>query len=477
MSTFFRPAAPAQGAPVSTRNRVLKCSRAAIAVACLIAVLEGAVLAQTNDDRGGFSVRELGLSTGYAFVQLPPLTLGGKLPDDVLNADLITSGTVDVDWRHITSRTRYALELFGTYTARTRYAPLSAPGANLAFGASRAFGSKWRLGAGVVNTITSSDLLTYEPSPMRRLEESQQSFNDLADTIAFARSPNPDPTQAALFVPISQQLAVSDLYGYRMLAASARANATYAHSVRLTTYTRGNYTIVRQLSSNHDSRGMLPSPDSNTESVSGGVRYDLSERTQLTGGLEWSQTSGVSADRVLSATVGYAWSGRKWFASAAGGVAMRPFAISNATPQLTTSPSQTVLPIYDAAIGYKFRTQTLIVEYSRVAHDEYGHGGRNGATGFENSVHSVAGLWSWSPRRSHWMARSDISMIRRPGNFSYINAWLATVGIGRRLGPNVRLFGEFVVDRHGSRSFEGFDLTREGARLVLSWTPRRRSVE
>jgi hypothetical protein len=132
--------------------------------------------------------------------------------------------------------------------------------------------------------------------------------------------------------------------------------------------------------------------------------------------------------------------------------------------------------IYNGAIGYRFRTQTLLVQYSRAPHDEYGHGGRNIATGFEGNVQSVVGSWSWSAPRSAWMARSDLSIFRGPGNFSYIYTWLSTVSVGRRLGPNVQLIGELLFDRHGSRGFEGFHLTREGARVNLVWTPPRRPI-
>ncbi len=38
--------------------------------------------------------------------------------------------------------------------------------------------------------------------------------------------------------------------------------------------------------------------------------------------------------------------------------------------------------------------------------------------------------------------------------------------------------GELLFDRHGSRGFEGFHLTREGARVTVIWTPHaRRAVE
>ena len=177
------------------------------------------------------------------------------------------------------------------------------------------------------------------------------------------------------------------------------------------------------------------------------------------------------------ATIGYAWSGRKWFTLTTAGVAVRPFGTPVTDVEEPTIPSQTPALIWNGAIGYKFRTQTLLVQYSVAPHDMYGYGGRNVETGFEGNVQSVAGLWSWSAPRSRWLAWSDFSMIRRPGNFSYIYAWLATAGVGRWLGPNLRLEGEAVFDRHGSRGFEGFHLTREGARLSLVWTPSRRPAE
>ena len=65
-------------------------------------------------------------------------------------------------------------------------------------------------------------------------------------------------------------------------------------------------------------------------------------------------------------------------------------------------------------------------------------------------------------------------MLRGPGNFSYIYAWLSTFGAGRQLSPSVRLTGEVLFDRHGSRGFEGFHLTREGVRMNLVWVPERR---
>jgi hypothetical protein len=300
------------------------------------------------------------------------------------------------------------------------------------------------------------------------------SFGELAGTVALARSPHPDPVQAALFVPIRQSLGGADVHGQRLLGASARADATFAHTARLATSLRGSYTTVRRLSSNPDPDRMLSFLDSTGEGAGMAVRYASSERSTLTAAVDWARTTGVYTDETLTPTLGYGWSGRKWFGAVTLGAALRPFRASAGDPPRI--PSRKVTPVAGATLGYKFRTQTLLIRFSHAPHDEYGYGGRNNTTGFEGSVQSLAGAWSWSPPRGQWMARTDVSMIRRPGNFSYLQAWLATAGVGRQIGPNVRLMGELVFDRHGSRGFEGFHLMREAAQVTLIWTPSRRPV-
>jgi len=34
--------------------------------------------------------------------------------------------------------------------------------------------------------------------------------------------------------------------------------------------------------------------------------------------------------------------------------------------------------------------------------------------------------------------------------------------------------GEFLFDRHGSKAFDGFTLSREGVRVDVVWVPRKR---
>jgi hypothetical protein len=456
-------------------RRVPRRLQVAIVAALLLPALGKTAVAQTREDAGGFTVREVSLSTGYASIRLPPITLGGTLPNDILNADLITSGAAEIGWRRGTPRTMYTFDLLGTYTARARYAQLSAPGGTLTFGVSRALGRAWRLGAGVTTAIANLDQLAFQPTQARRLVDDALSFDDLAGTVALARSPSPDLTQAALFVPISQSLVGSDLYGNRIMASSIRADATYVHSVRLTTSFHGSYTTDRRISSSNEPGQVLRFPDSTAENVGVGVRYGRSERRELTVAVDWSKAAGVFTDEAVLVTLGYGWTGRKWFTATSVGAALRPFQPVAVAP-VTTIRDRTPAIIANVFLGYKFQTQTLLVQYNRASHDEFGNGGRNIATGFEGNVQSAGGSWLWSAPRSRWTAEWNFSVLQRPGNFSYIYSWLSTIGIGRQLGPNARLMGEVLFDRHGSRAFEGFHLTQEGARLNLIWTPRRRPV-
>ena len=445
----------------------------ATATAFLLALPGRGVLAQARDNVSGFAVHELGMSVGYALEQLPPITLGGELPSDVLDADLITSATAAIDWHHVTPRASYALDLSGTYTSRAVYSQLNAPGGDLTFSMSHALGRRWRLNAALSGSLTSADQMAYQQTQVGRLVGAATSFDDLAGTVALARSPSPDLSQAVLFVPISQSLAASDLYGNRVMAGAARVDANYVASARLAVNVHASDTAARRVSASSATGLAIPFPDSIATDAGIAVSYGRSERSQVTAALDYTKASGSYTDEAMVASGGYGWSGRKWFAATTLGTAIRPFHIPAFGP-VTTIRNLSPAIVGTGKLGYKFRTQTLLVEYRRATHDEFGHGGRDIATGFEGNVQSAAASWAWMSPRSRWIAQSNFSVLRGPGNFSYIFAWLSTLSAGRELSSGVRLTGEVLFDRHGSRGFEGFHLMREGARLNVTWIPQRR---
>src|SRR5262249_44784063 len=149
-------------------------------------------------------------------------------------------------------------------------------------GFSQALGTRWRLAAGVAGSTADSDQIAFRPTQGRRLVEGAGSFDELAGTVALARSPSPDLTQAVLFVPISQSLVGSDLYGNRILAASANTEVAYLHSTRLATVVHGSYTSLRRIASSQEPGQASPFPDSTAETAGVGLRYRRSERTEVT---------------------------------------------------------------------------------------------------------------------------------------------------------------------------------------------------
>jgi hypothetical protein len=454
------------------KERRMSGHRAAVVV--VVAMLAARTAsAQTAESGSGVWLREARVSSGYASVQLPPVTLGGVPPTDVLTADVITTASMTIDWRRVSPQTEYALDASGVYTTRTRYWPLNAPGSSVTFAVIHHAGPRWTLEAIGDGVLANSDQLAFQPTMSSQLVNAAGSVADLANT--FARSRDPDLTQAELFVPVRESLGASDVYGNRIAVWSARSGAIYTQSTRLAVEVHGNYTAVRRVSLNNDPGLALPFPDSVTTSAGAELTYDRTEHSRITADVDWSQTSGAYADGGVVATAGYEWTGRKWFAQAEAGAAVR--LVEPATAAATIIPDRNPAIVGRAAAGYRFRGQTLFTQYRRSSHDEYGHGGRNVATGFDGNVQSLDGSWAWSPPRRSWSTQATVSMLRGPGNFTYIYEWMTTVAISRELGQHVRLMGELLFDRHGSRAFEGFALTREGGQVTLIWTPRRRPIE
>src|ERR1039457_7216770 len=113
--------------------------------------------ADAQRDAGGLVLRSVTLSTGYTAVQLPPVTLGGFLPNDVFGADLITTGGVGLSWNHSTARTTIDGSFGGTYTTRAKYSNLNSFGTNSTLALKRQIGRFWHLAASATEFITDSE--------------------------------------------------------------------------------------------------------------------------------------------------------------------------------------------------------------------------------------------------------------------------------------------------------------------------------
>ena len=271
--------------------RLASLAQGGLLLLLLMAVLEQAAHAQTNDDKGGFAVRELSVSTGYVFVQLPPITLGGKLPEGVLNEDLITMGTATIDWQRVTARTRYRLDAFGMYTARTFYPRLSAPAADVRFGISRAFGSRWRLGdrcLGPAFELGSTGTISRH---RRGAVGGPGSFEDLAGAAAVPQIAASGSGPGGALRP-NQHVACGIRSSRRPHVCIERQGGRELRAFREARNLPPWRLHDRAAGfvEHRSSRDALVVRHRGRERVGVGVRYDSSERTQITVALDGSQT-------------------------------------------------------------------------------------------------------------------------------------------------------------------------------------------
>src|SRR5262245_37369084 len=123
----------------------------------LVVLLSVGATASAQGDVRGLVLRSVSISTGYTAVQLPPVTLGGFLPNDVFGADLITSSGVDLSWNRSTARTTLGASFAGTYTMRAKYPGMNSFGTNASLELTRRIGRFWRASLSATEFITDSE--------------------------------------------------------------------------------------------------------------------------------------------------------------------------------------------------------------------------------------------------------------------------------------------------------------------------------
>jgi len=422
-------------------------------------------------NQNGLIVRSLSISTGYASIQLPPITLGGYLPQDALSADMITNGGADVSWARGRPLSMYAADLTGFYTQRAKYSKISSGGGAGSFSASHALFRRWEVSLSGSKFIANSDQLSFLGSSTGNLIAGA----NVVDALALARSvrpkDNPDIAQASLFGPIRESLAANEAYGFELTGQGASGSVSYARSGRFSAFGSFGYSNVRELRSSGEPGVVSGFPNSTAQLASVGITKSLTRRSYMTGAVMRNQSTGVFIDSTTSALVGYGWTGRKLFVSTTWGVGLTPVK----TPKLAeglqiaaAARSQVPAVQYLVAIGYKTRTQVFLGKMNRNINNATGYGALWG-----KQLNGGAG-WYWTPLRTKWTVGVSYDGTRGLGNFTYINSTLVSAILRRSLGTHSHLEGSFFYDRHGSKGYEGFHLTREGFHVIYTWSPGKR---
>jgi hypothetical protein len=439
-------------------------------------------IASAQAPRNGLVVSAVSVESGFTSVTLPPITLGGILPPDALSEDLITTASMALGWREGDSRSSYSLAIVGNRTQRAKYTKISATGGSVDFGAGRRFHRRWAVSVGVNAFIANSDQLgmqhtqsdgNYGQAALRGYGPA--ALRGYATPLDLARSvrpkATPDIAQASLFVPISQTLAATKTYGNQLMGDGTSANLSYAPSRRMSIYGGVGYTALRRLASSNEPGVTFDFPPSDLRNGNLGLGYSLSRSQSLTLTISRTISTGGFPDNSWSIYTGYSWAGRGWFTDLTVGVANAkdfgtPVAEGLRVAEATVSSRYDVH--YSFSEGYRGRTQSARIRLFR------GLSPAQAYLAIWGKDIGVEGYWSWTPVRGNWGAQASINQSRGIGNFLLINTWHADAGLTRSLKPRVRMNVDFLYDRHGSKAFEGFHLTRRAITLGLVWNPDKR---
>jgi hypothetical protein len=452
----------------------VRIARAFSAVVAVIASAVDTAHAQsppTPRDSAGLQLRQLSVGSGFMSMQLPPITLGGYLPTDV-SEGMVSNGEGELGWNLTHRDSAFALAAAGSYTRRVKYSNASDFGGSLSVGGSHTFGRRLQLHGIANGALNNADQVSFQTTETEDLVNAESTFDGLARAIAYPKSRNPNPAQAAWFVPIRQsQLLSAQAYGNRTLSRSASGGISYSPSSRGSVFVDAIFSVSSPVGSSHEPNVANGFSRSEGRAVTAGASYSTSPHSALTASGTYARSFGLFENESGSATFGYGWTGRRWFMNLGSGLSYRPPQTATtieADREGVSSSTDGYDIVYAAHVGFKTATQTLVAGAGQAPNDSQGLGSLRG------SLVTASASWYWNPARRSWGTRVNFDLRRVPGNFLHINSFYGHAAVIRELNPSLRASAEMFFDRHGSKSFEGFHLTREGVTFNLTWTPQKR---
>ncbi len=446
------------------RGTISKCAVAGI---CLQLFCAGGVFAQEPDAAGnsaGLWFRSASVGTGFANVKLPPpLQASGALPLDALNQDLITSLGADIDWQRQYHGSSWAIAYSPSYAARVRNSNLNSLGHHLTFSNTQQLGKKWSFGiASNLNLIT-QEQSQFLPIRTSALSSTQSSFDDLSQGILTGQSSNAAVNSALQTPALVESLGRTLFYGNQVLTTIANASISYAYSQRLSI--QGSVGISRMQSIGKTNEpGAIFFPNVMQGSANVSVNYSLSPRTTIAGSVNTvrSLAGGLHGyGQVINGTFSRTMS-RRWFMQTSGGVGYTHQTSATATRAPGSKPAYTE----SATLGFKTFAHTITVSHYRGFTDGFGFG-------FDAVWTNTVG-WNWQEPGRRWTLSAAFAQVRAPGNFSSIYSFLTSTTFSRALTRGLSLTASYVWDRHGSKGFEGFSMTRNTVQVGIFWNPNLR---
>ena len=350
-----------------------------------------------------------------------------------------------------------------SYDASLRYTAANSMNHYLTFGLIHDLGPRWTFTSGGTAFTARWDQFLFEPTQFSSLSQVPGSFDDFVKGLLQGSYTNSQIASILTGAPGLESPASTLLYGTRLMSANLRTGFTFQKSARLNFHGTVGGTRTQHLNTGEpNTTGFFLLPETTSAYATLGVGYEASPRTEVS--FESTSTRMFSRyeDAYVSSGTGVISRvlGRRWIAQARGGAGT----IIPVHHTFAYSPGAHYLA--GATLTFKTSSNTFMGSIDRTITDSYGLGALSATV--------ASGAWNWHmPGHSWWVySTGRYEMLGNLGNHN-LNAWLASVGISRKLVPHTIGRIGYVYGRDsGFYSGAITNLALEGVQVVISWIPR-----
>ena len=416
----------------------------------------------------GFNVYSVSIYGAYSSRTVPfgsSNLLGGVLPEPGVNPgpNYLTGIVASAGWRKTGARTMAYITYTPSYDASIRYTAANSMNHFLTFGLIHDLGPRWTFTAGGTGFTARWDQFLFEPTVLSSLTAVPASFDDFAQGILQGKYTNSQLASILTGAPGLESPASTLLYGTRLLSANLRAGLTYQKSARLNFHGTVGGTRMQHLNEGGaNTAGIFLLPETTSAYANLGVGYSASASTELS--FETTSTRMFSRYEDTYISTGMAvishTLGRRWIAQARGGAGT----VVPLRHTFAYSPGANYLA--GGMLTFKTSSNMFMGSVDRTITDSYGLGARSASV--------ASGAWNWHLPGHSWSVYSTgrYEMLGNLGNHN-VNAWLASIGISRKLFAHTMGRLGYVYGRDsGFYSGTVTNLALEGVQVVISWSPQ-----
>lgn len=396
--------------------------------------------------RYGFSVREATAYSSYYSLGLPPSLIGSGSPLLETGYDVAIGGAAVLAFDKPGERTTFSIQYTPSYTRRVRYSDWSAFSNSTTIQLDHLINSRLRFAISAVGAI---------------LNREEFQFGDISPVSSV---PNSSFAGSLLNEGVGDPAAQYLFFGSRILTANVHTGLRYALSPRL--LLRGGVAGSRTqyLRSRIDDNSAQPArliPQVTSFIGDLGATYQITPRTAIGGRFDSARQQSRLQNAVISnlrASVERAMT-EHWFVNAYGGLGQ-----FRSLDRFDPTAGQ-VQYLAGGSATYRNLEHTIIAAVDRRISDVYGVGASN--------TLSLSGSWQWMPPRAHvWLSlgfsRTDLQSIILPAT-----TWRGTAEVGRRITGNIAIVGGYAYMGYSNVAINTNGMLGQNAiRIALSWIPR-----